>query len=444
MGLFNILKKKKKPTEEKTPETPAPPASPTPAAAVPPKNSKPASPSSAAITTPIHTLPTLPPTASAKPQDHNVAPSSATPKPSSVIPPQTIHSSALPTAKSTSSIGPSGRPPLSASQMIRPAGIKVPAKYVPPSGFRNLPPPPAPPPAVHSSILRSNSNHKTSQSSSGELTTPPPKPRQILSSSAGHSSEPLPPPPSHPTPPSSSSTASVSSAPPISQPETNKPNKPDTPPSPDLGSTPAKQKTEEEQTSLDLNTCKVADLLRIPSLPKRLAESIIQYRETQGAFSALEDLLKVPEMTPIAYTLLTGQEPPQNYKPTKTIRAHLAIPNDQEITSKAIVERIAAWPDVTGCILSDQQGQVIAANLTGTISPDKLAAAAKQFTSLTQEQLSPLHQSQAQEIIIPGPSATFYFIATPKAIITLIYTIPTPPARHMEILREIIAQIETQ
>jgi hypothetical protein len=149
-------------------------------------------------------------------------------------------------------------------------------------------------------------------------------------------------------------------------------------------------------------------------------------------------------MTPITYTLLTGQEAPQNYKPTKSIREHLSIPNGQEITSKTIVERISSWPDLTGCILSDHQNQVIAANLIGAISPEKLATAAKHFTSLTHEQLSPLHQSQATEIIIPGPAVTFYFIASPKVIFTLIYSISTPPPRHMEILREIIAQIEIQ
>lgn len=149
-------------------------------------------------------------------------------------------------------------------------------------------------------------------------------------------------------------------------------------------------------------------------------------------------------MTPIAYTLITGQEPPENYKSTKTIYAHLSIPNEQEINAKTIVERIAAWPDVVGCILSNHESRVIAANLIGTISAEKLASSAKQFTSLTQDQLSSIHQSKAQEIIIPGLSATFYFIAGPQAILTLIYSIPTPPARHLEILREIITQIEIQ
>jgi DNA uptake protein ComE-like DNA-binding protein/predicted regulator of Ras-like GTPase activity (Roadblock/LC7/MglB family) len=328
--------------------------------------------------------------------------------------------------------------------MIRPAGIKIPAKYVPPSGFRNLPPPPAPP-GVPSSQQKNIQGQlqKTSQSLSNSLNgATPPKPKQILSSSAGHASEPLPPSPSiqdtHTPHTTASTTQALSKTPSPAEPIATNNNPPPTPPS-----SPQENK-EKEPESLDLNTCKVEDLLRVPSLPKRLAEAIVQYRETQGAFRSLADLLQVPEMTPIAYTLITGQEPPENYKSTKTIYAHLSIPNEQEINAKTIVERIAAWPDVVGCILSNHESRVIAANLIGTISAEKLASSAKQFTSLTQDQLSSIHQSKAQEIIIPGLSATFYFIAGPQAILTLIYSIPTPPARHLEILREIITQIEIQ
>ena len=48
------------------------------------------------------------------------------------------------------------------------------------------------------------------------------------------------------------------------------------------------------QTRLDLNAATAAELTGLPGIGETLAERIVAYREREGPFSCLEDLLDVP------------------------------------------------------------------------------------------------------------------------------------------------------
>jgi len=45
---------------------------------------------------------------------------------------------------------------------------------------------------------------------------------------------------------------------------------------------------------LDINTASVSDLMNLPGIGKSKAEAIVAYRETEGIFSSIEDLMKIP------------------------------------------------------------------------------------------------------------------------------------------------------
>ena len=45
---------------------------------------------------------------------------------------------------------------------------------------------------------------------------------------------------------------------------------------------------------LDINTASVSDLMNLPGIGKSKAEAIVAYRETEGIFSRIEDLMKIP------------------------------------------------------------------------------------------------------------------------------------------------------
>ncbi len=75
-------------------------------------------------------------------------------------------------------------------------------------------------------------------------------------------------------------------------------------------------------------------------------------------------------MTKAAYTNLTGEAPPENRIPL-SLNELLGFPGEQHISLKDVTDRIACWPDVTGCVLSQSSGL----SLVGTV-PDGLDKAA--------------------------------------------------------------------
>src|SRR6202044_1888973 len=116
--------------------------------------------------------------------------------------------------------------------------------------------------------------------------------------------------------------------------------------------------------AFNLNTCTVDDLVHIPGCFPELAQSIVDYREKIGSFKRLEELLDVPGITKAAYTNLTGEAPPENKIPL-SLNELLGFPGEQPTSLKDVTDRIACWPDVTGCVLSQSSGL----SLVGTV-PD--------------------------------------------------------------------------
>ncbi|MFZ0390874.1 MAG: helix-hairpin-helix domain-containing protein [Calditrichia bacterium] len=88
------------------------------------------------------------------------------------------------------------------------------------------------------------------------------------------------------------------------------------------------------QDPLNLNRTSATDLMQIPFLPADVARSIIQYRNEQGRYNALEDLQHLKEMTPELFQAL---------QPFVTIGSP---PAPQKVVYR--VKTSSRWPRSTG------------------------------------------------------------------------------------------------
>jgi competence ComEA-like helix-hairpin-helix protein len=126
--------------------------------------------------------------------------------------------------------------------------------------------------------------------------------------------------------------------------------------------------------AFNLNTCTAEDLVKnIPGCFPELAESIVRHRAKIGSFGRLEDLLDVPGITKAAYTNLTGEAPPDNRIPL-SLNELLGFPVEQEISLKDVTDRIACWPDVTGCILSQSSGLALVGSVPEGLNMNAIVA----------------------------------------------------------------------
>ena len=196
--------------------------------------------------------------------------------------------------------------------------------------------------------------------------------------------------------------------------------------------------------AFNLNTCTAEDLVQnIPGCFQDLAASIIEYRTKIGSFKRLEDLLEVPGITKAAYTNLTGEAPPNNRIPL-SLNELLGFPAEQHISLKDVTDRIACWPDVTGCVLSQSSGL----SLVGTVPEgvDKAAIVAfvpRMFDSINKS-FAEVSGQETDALVIPTSGTSFHLFRTRDLYLIILSRLPQMPERHVKVARFVLAALSVR
>jgi competence ComEA-like helix-hairpin-helix protein len=196
--------------------------------------------------------------------------------------------------------------------------------------------------------------------------------------------------------------------------------------------------------AFNLNTCTADDLVRhITDCSPALAAAIIAHRETIGSFAHIEELLTVPGMTREAYTNLTGEAPPEA-KAQHTINDLLGFPAHQNLSLKDITERIACWPDVTGCLLSQSSGL----SLVGEAPPgfDKAAVVAfapRMFETLNKS-YAEITGEETDILIIPTAGTSFHLFRSKDLYLIIMSRLPLMPERHVKVARFVVTALSNR
>ena len=219
------------------------------------------------------------------------------------------------------------------------------------------------------------------------------------------------------------------------QPTAAKPSRSATQPLPDLSPEQA------ASVAFNLNTCTAEDLVKnIPDCSMELAESIVQYRTKIGTYKRIEDLLDVPGITKSAYTNLTGEAPPDNRIPL-SLNELLGFPADQHISLKDVTERIACWPDVTGCVLSQSSGL----SLVGTVAPGvnkaAIVAFAPRMFEAINKSFAEVSGQETDALVIPTNGTSFHLFRNRDIYLIVMSRLPQMPERHVKVARFVLAAL---
>jgi competence ComEA-like helix-hairpin-helix protein len=196
--------------------------------------------------------------------------------------------------------------------------------------------------------------------------------------------------------------------------------------------------------AFNLNTCTAEDLVQnIPGCLQELAQSIIEHRTKIGSYKRLEDLLDVPGMTKATYTNLTGEAPPANRIPL-SLNELLGFPAEQQTSLKDVTDRIACWPDVTGCVLSQNSGL----SLVGTVPPgiDKAAIVAfapRMFDALNKS-FTEVAGKETDAMIIPTTETSFHLFRNNDLYLIIMSRLPQMPERHVKVARFVLAALSVR
>ncbi len=193
--------------------------------------------------------------------------------------------------------------------------------------------------------------------------------------------------------------------------------------------------------AFNLNTCSAQDLVQnIPGCFIELAESIIQHRNKIGSYKRIEDLLDVPGMNKAAYTNLTGEEPPENRIPL-SLNELLGFPIDQHISLKDVTDRIACWPDVTGCVLSQSSGLSLVGNAPEGLDKAAIVAFAPRMFDALNKSFEEITGKETDAIILPTPGTSFHIFRNKELYLIIMSRLPQMPERHMKVARFVLSAL---
>jgi hypothetical protein len=196
--------------------------------------------------------------------------------------------------------------------------------------------------------------------------------------------------------------------------------------------------------AFNLNTCTAEDLVQnIPGCFQELADSIIHHRAKIGSFNRLEELLDVPGITKAAYTNLTGEAPPNNRIPL-SLNELLGFPAEQQISLKEVTNRIACWPDVTGCVLSQSSGLSLVGTVPEGIDKAAIVAFAPRMFESINKSFSEVSGRETDALIIPSSGTSFHLFRNRDLYLIIMSRLPQMPERHVKVARFVLAALSTR
>ena len=196
--------------------------------------------------------------------------------------------------------------------------------------------------------------------------------------------------------------------------------------------------------AFNLNTCTAEELVKnIPGCSQELGLAIVEHRTKIGSFKRLEDLLDVPGITKAAYTNLTGEAPPDNRIPL-SLNELLGFAVEQHISLKDVTDRIACWPDVTGCVLSQSSGLSLVGTVPSGVDKNAVVAFAPKMFEAINKSFLEVSGVETDALVIPTAGTSFHLFRNRDLYLIIMSRLPQMPERHVKVARFVLAALSVR
>jgi len=180
----------------------------------------------------------------------------------------------------------------------------------------------------------------------------------------------------------------------------------------------------------------------IPGCSRELAASVIHHRTKIGSFKKIEELLDVPGMTKVAYTSLTGEPPPSHHvESVLTLNELLGFPEAQHVSLKDVTDRIACWPDVTGCVLSQSSGLSLVGTVASGVNKEAIVAFAPRMFESINKSFAEVSGQETDALVIPSTGTSFHLFRNQDLYLIIMCRLPQMPERHLKVARFALAAL---
>ncbi len=159
---------------------------------------------------------------------------------------------------------------------------------------------------------------------------------------------------------------------------------------------------------VDLNTADEERMVDcIPGVGVRMAARIVRYRNQQGPFTCIQDLVNVPGIGPSTYEKMTGASWSEARDELRRVLDHLLGRSRSAMPDlRAVAARFARQPGFSGCILVHKDGHVLAADwpdnkaeVVGAIAPQLFKKVAPYVEQLGFGEVNPVTLCFGEDVL---------------------------------------------
>src|SRR5262249_3558624 len=122
----------------------------------------------------------------------------------------------------------------------------------------------------------------------------------------------------------------------------------------------------------NINRCSLEELQRFDGISASLAKRIVDYRTEHGEFQTVREIRKVPGIGRKTFAVLAGV-------PLRRLNRLLGVTHDNELALPEIIQLIAAFPGVDGCVLAAEDGLLLTAHLPEGFDEERICVFAPQL-----------------------------------------------------------------
>jgi predicted regulator of Ras-like GTPase activity (Roadblock/LC7/MglB family) len=113
----------------------------------------------------------------------------------------------------------------------------------------------------------------------------------------------------------------------------------------------------------------------------------------------------------------------------------LGFPAQQHLTLKDVTDRISCWPDVTGCLLSQNSGLSLVGNAPPGLDKEAVVAFAPRMFEAINKSYSEVTGEETDVLIVPSARTSFHLFRSRDLYLIIMTRLPLMPERHVKVAK---------
>lgn len=193
--------------------------------------------------------------------------------------------------------------------------------------------------------------------------------------------------------------------------------------------------------NVNINTASLEELLTLDGLTESLAKRIMDYRTQQGPFTSVFDLVQIPRLSRALFKRLTGM--PFNstqYHRRYKLAQWLHIPVDKVTDLALLTKVIAEQPGCSGCLISDNDGLLLAQSKAEAYG-ENWGAVATKITAQIRESVQLLNVGNVESVSLGIQDHTVTIVASQNVVLTIVHEGRKLTTAHVGLAQKILQEV---